>query len=109
MRVQVTDLSLTVLEEGRSVRFAVTSLGTGRPVEGATVRLEGSRRVEGGAWDWVTLYEARTDARGLIAWDVAARRAAGSSVLRIAVEKGDDHLIVGDSSRWTSLRRVQPW
>jgi len=50
MRVQVTDLSLTTLEEPDAVRFAVTSLATSRPVAGASVKVEGTREGE-----WVKL------------------------------------------------------
>ena len=41
MRLQVTDLSLTTLEEPRAVRFVVTSLSSAAPVAGARVRVEG--------------------------------------------------------------------
>ena len=41
LRVQVTDLSLTAVEEADRVRFSVTSLATAQPVAGAEIRLEG--------------------------------------------------------------------
>src|SRR5439155_47613 len=55
MRVQVTDLSLTTMEEPDAVHFAVTSLVRGLPVAGASVKLEGTRENE-----WVTLAEGKT-------------------------------------------------
>src|SRR5207253_9423426 len=59
MRVQVTDLSLTTLEEPDAVRFAVTSLATSRPVAGASVKVEGTREGE-----WEKLAEGRTGGDG---------------------------------------------
>ena len=44
MRVQVTDLTLTAVEEENRVRFFVTSLSSAKPVEGAAIRLEGPAR-----------------------------------------------------------------
>src|SRR5439155_661798 len=63
MRVQVTDLSLTTLEEPDAVRFAVTSLARGLPVAGASIRVEGTRENE-----WVTLAEGTTGADGSFRW-----------------------------------------
>ena len=59
MRLQVTDLSLSTVEEPTRVRFAVTSLSTGLPVAGARVRVEGTLTAEGDA-SWVTLAEGTT-------------------------------------------------
>ena len=42
-RLQVTDLSLTGVEEVDRVRFAVTSLATAQPVAGAEIHLDGLR------------------------------------------------------------------
>ncbi len=41
IRLQVTDLSLTAVEEPGRVRFTVTSLDTARPVAGAEIQFEG--------------------------------------------------------------------
>jgi len=87
MRVQVTDLSLTTIEEQEAVRFVVTSLATGRPVGGATVRVEGA---EGG--DWATLFEGATDAAGQLRWDAPGGGAA--TVSRISAGKGGDLLVL---------------
>ena len=89
MRVQVTDLSLTTVEEQESVRFVVTSLATGRPVAGATVLVEGAR---GG--DWATLFEGATDAAGQLVWAVPGEASAPSTVHRISASKGGDRLIL---------------
>ena len=40
-RIQVTDLSLSTVEEDSAVNFVVTSLSTGEPVVGAQVNVEG--------------------------------------------------------------------
>lgn len=42
-RLQVTDLSLTAVEEPSRVRFAVTSLASAEPVAGTQIRLDGMR------------------------------------------------------------------
>ncbi|RPJ49295.1 MAG: alpha-2-macroglobulin, partial [Acidobacteria bacterium] len=44
MRVQVTDLCLTTVEEPAGVRFQVTSLRSGEPVAAASVRVEGTQK-----------------------------------------------------------------
>ena len=70
IRVQVSDLNLTVVEEPERVRFVVTSLATGDPVIGADIRLEGRRF---GIWD--TLFSGTTDAQGHLPWeDLGAER-----------------------------------
>ena len=43
LRVQITDLSLSAIEEPTRVRFAVTSLSTTQPVSGAQIRVEGDQ------------------------------------------------------------------
>ena len=99
MRVQVTDLCLTVVEEPRQVRFLVTSLSSASPVAGARVRIEGSeRRRDGGSTGWRTFGDVVTSADGHAVW-----RAPGEdtryqrTVRRIVVEHGEDILILDSS------------
>ena len=63
MRVQVTDLVLTTVEEADRVRFVVTSLATARPVEGAQVRIEGLQDRRDGTYEFTALAGGTTAAR----------------------------------------------
>lgn len=92
MRIQVTDLCLTTLEEPRAVRFQVTSLSTGLPVAGAAVRVEGNGSDSG----WTNLAEGTTDPQGAFRWNAPGpidddRQAR---VRRIVVEKDGDLLVL---------------
>ncbi len=94
MRLQVTDLALSTVEENERVRFTVTSLATARPVDGAEIRLEGAR---GDAF--TTLARGVTGSDGSFTWAAppAARRgatAAGGTLRRITVIKGNDVLVL---------------
>ncbi len=91
MRVEVTDLTLTAVEEENRVRFFVTSLASAKPVEGAAIRLEGLRDDK-----FVTLVEGRTDGEGAFTWDVGKR--AEAQIKRIVVEKGLDALVLEPSN-----------
>lgn len=94
LRLQVSDLALTTLEEPRRTVFLVTSLASAQPVAGAEVRVEGVRWA-GGRPSWVELFRGRTDASGRAAW-----RAPGSpgmahqQVARLSVAAGDDLLVL---------------
>jgi uncharacterized protein YfaS (alpha-2-macroglobulin family) len=89
MRVQVTDLSLSVVEEETSVRFYVTSLSDGRPVPKAKIR------VEGGDHDkWVTIASGETGDDGHFDWTREDQGAQTAQLRRIAVVKGEDVLVV---------------
>ncbi len=87
MRIQVTDLSLTVAEEPRAVRFVVTSLSSGAPVAGATVRVEGSKSDA-----WVTAVEGVTDGDGAFLWQPPGL--TGIDIRRIVVGKDGDTLVL---------------
>ena len=93
MRVQVTDLTLTTVEEPRAVVFAVTSLATGQAVSAATVRVETSE----GEWsnrNWTVLVEGTTDAQGRFRWELPEDNTSGRAVCRIVVEKDGDTLVL---------------
>ena len=62
-RIQVTDLSLSTVEEESAVNFVVTSLSTGAPVVGAKVLVEG--RYYRDSWkDWKPIISGVTDSAG---------------------------------------------
>ncbi len=89
VRIQVTDLCLSTVEEKRAVEFYVSSLKTGKPVEGAAIRVE--RQLPGkGPYDAAIL--GRTDARGLFRWEHTAR--VEGRVTRIVVANGEDTLVI---------------
>lgn len=88
IRLDVTDLALSAVEEPERIRFFVTSLATARPVAGATVRVEG---VRGDAQ--VTLASGTTDEAG--AYGVVLPDQAQGTPRRVIVQKGADTLVLG--------------
>ena len=95
IRVQVTDLTLTVAEEPRAVVFAVNSLQTSLPVGGAQVRVEGSLQEGRGAARWTTFFTGTTDAAGRVTWNPPGRDPdRTANVRRIVVENGKDVLVL---------------
>ncbi|MGV1760213.1 alpha-2-macroglobulin [Rhizobium sp. A22-96] len=87
LRVQVTDLTLSAVEEQDRVRFAVTSLGTGSPISGAQIQLDGLRDGK-----YVTLATGTTDAQGFFSWELKQR--AEAKIRRVIVTKGLDTLVI---------------
>ena len=87
LRIQVTDLTLSVVEEPDRVRFAVTSLAGGKPVDAAQIRLDGLRDGK-----FVTLATGVTDAQGFFSWDLNNRTEA--RIRRVIVTKGLDTLVI---------------
>ena len=90
MRLQVTDLSLTAVEEAGEARLIVTSLASARPVAGAEIRIEGALRDRSGGVRWGTFASGTTDGDG--AWRVTPF--GDGSLLRITVRSGDDVLVL---------------
>jgi uncharacterized protein YfaS (alpha-2-macroglobulin family) len=89
IRVQVTDLALTTVENEADVWFQVTSLATGAPVAGATVKLEGPA-ADGTTWK--THASVRTGADGSVTWKAPGE--ALGRVSRIVVKSGEDTLVL---------------
>ncbi|OBS53228.1 MULTISPECIES: alpha-2-macroglobulin [Methylosinus] len=87
LRAQVTDLSLSAIEERARVRFAVTSLATAKPVAGAEIRLEGVKDDK-----FVTLAHGLSDATGFFSYDPGKR--AEAELRRVVVSKGLDTLVI---------------
>lgn len=95
-RVQVTDLSLTTIEEQSAVVFAVTSLRDGSPIAAAQVLVEGTKMDEENADQndqMRTLIEGRTDAQGMFRYNHEER----FQVNRIRVLKDSDSLVLDAS------------
>ncbi|MBV9076250.1 MAG: alpha-2-macroglobulin, partial [Methylobacteriaceae bacterium] len=101
LRVQVTDLVLTAIEEAERVRFAVTSLANARPVDGAEIRLEGLQNDR-----FVTIARGRTDADGGFTWNLQAR--PKGEIRRIVVQKGLDTLVL-EPGRGPAEYRDENW
>jgi alpha-2-macroglobulin len=100
VRVQVTNLSLTAVEERDRAAVFVRTLDRAEPVAGARVRIEG-RRVEkvtrGGrlvAEERPAMVEVTTEGDGRA---VLARLAGWTRVLRVSVAKGEDVLVLDPS------------
>ncbi|MEO8198279.1 MAG: alpha-2-macroglobulin family protein, partial [Thermoanaerobaculia bacterium] len=96
MRLQVTDLALTTLEEPRRTVFVVTSLATAQPLAGAAVTVEGSVRRGRTDVAWEALFRGTTDAAGRLVWEAPGTPQNGENVRRevrrIVVTRGDDSL-----------------
>jgi len=91
LRVQVTDLSLSAIEEPTRVRFAVTSLATAQPVSGAQIRVEGVKEDK-----FVALATGTTDANGFFSWTPSKR--GDGELRRVVVSKGLDTLVIDPDS-----------
>jgi uncharacterized protein YfaS (alpha-2-macroglobulin family) len=95
IRVQVTDLTLTVAEEPKAAVFSVNSLSTSLPVGGAKVRVEGSRQEGRDPAVWTTFFQGTTDAAGRVTWKAPGHtEGVTESVRRIVVENGKDVLVL---------------
>ena len=102
MRVQVTDLSLTTVEEEKAVRFFVTSLASGLPVAGAKVEVDGVVNN-----NFVVLDSGVTGADGGYVWPVAKENRQAAPA-RIVVSKADDVLVV-DPNQPPDRYTAQGW
>ncbi|OWJ63787.1 alpha-2-macroglobulin [Inquilinus limosus] len=89
LRLQVTDLTLSTVEEPQRIRFAVTSLNSAKPVDGAEIRLEGVRDDQ-----FVTLARGVTGADGGFTWAPKGAYADEPEIRRIVVTKGTDTLVL---------------
>jgi uncharacterized protein YfaS (alpha-2-macroglobulin family) len=98
MRIQVTDLCLTAVEEPRAVRFLVTSLSSGAPVAGANVRVEGPLRHRGSeSTSWAAFAEGTTDASGVFHWGTPGNLGGElgfARIARITIRKDADTLVL---------------
>lgn len=90
VRVQVTDLSLSTVEEESGVMFVVTSLKTGLPVAGAEVSVEAD--VYNRDRSWRTVVSGITDRNGQFHYQHEAELDA--EVRRILVRHEQDTLVL---------------
>ena len=98
IRLQVTDLTLSTVEEPHAVRFVVTSLATGQPVAGALVAVEGARFGDGGT-TWARMAEGTTDVQGAFLWPAPGAEPRRSWQVRRLTVKKDTDVLVLDASR----------
>ncbi|MFW5848824.1 MAG: alpha-2-macroglobulin family protein [Spirochaetota bacterium] len=118
VRVVVTDLDLSAVEEEHAVNFVVTSLSTGKPIRGATVTIEGQER---GGEGYVTVVQGTTDNEGVFRYE--HRNRIEETIRRIAVTYSDDTLTFdpsdpppafsnnhwhGSTTRWLSWLNQEP-
>ncbi len=109
-RIQVTDLSLSTVEEDSAVNFVVTSLSTGAPVVGAQVIVEGRyssdlRQV------WRSIISGVTDSTGQFRY--VHTKEIGASLRRIVISHDGDVLTLNPAkppphfldNHWYSSRR----
>lgn len=101
VRVTVTDLAFSVVEEEDAVLFAVTSLRSGLPVVGAEVQLQTFSQ---GKFD--TAWSGKTDAKGFLRYVHLTRWMQAPS--RIVIHSGQDVLVV-DPSRGMPVFSNNHW
>ena len=109
-RIQVTDLSLSTIEEESAVSFVVTSLSTGAPVVGAQVIVEGRYRND---WRqvWKPIISGVTDSAGQYRY--VHEKKIEADLRRIVVSKDGDVLTLNPAkppphfldNHWYSSRR----
>jgi uncharacterized protein YfaS (alpha-2-macroglobulin family) len=87
VRVQVTDLSLSTVEEESAVTFVVTSLTSGSPISNATIKVEGIDKGE-----WVTVFSGVTDSNGIFRYSHTNQ--IEKQICRIFVRHGEDTLVL---------------
>lgn len=98
VRVQITNLSVTSVEEtGRAVLY-VRALDTGEPVRGATVKLEGYCCRSSSTSTYAQVSET-TDADGRVAFNPLS----WLSINRVSVTSGDDVLVIDPRERLPSF------
>lgn len=120
VRVQITNLSLTVAEERDRAVLFVRTLDDAAPVAGAAIRLDGWRRVEvvrGGRKvmeEQPAKVELATDGDGRAQ---LGRLADWTRILRVDVSRGEDHLVLDPSeppprfaaNHWSYAGRFLEW
>jgi alpha-2-macroglobulin len=109
VRVQVTNLTVTAVEERDKVALWVRTLDSGAPVRGATVLFEGTARTTGAyvSAKWNTDDQGRINVTPLY-W---------SSINRVSVTQGDDVLVLNpnegpprfSSNHWSASSHWLQW
>ncbi|MCB9643064.1 MAG: hypothetical protein H6728_08320 [Myxococcales bacterium] len=115
--IQVTDLSLTAVEEGTDVVFMVTSLKSAMPVANAEVFLEGSPKTEATS-AWKVLWKGQTDSNGFARFSLKKAGGLDGIPRRIRVRHNYDQLVLDPHTPppvfvsrhwWPSSRRWLWW
>ncbi len=121
VRIQVTDLCLTTVEEPRAIEFVVTSLKTGKPIQGASIKVEGSPEEDENP-GWNTLISGLTDVNGRFRYE--HHRKIEAEIRRILVQNGKDALVLlpsdppyafannhwfGPSEKWLDWLKSDPY
>ena len=109
-RIQVTDLSLSTVEEDAAVNFVVTSLSTGAPVVGAKIVVEGRYNIDSEKV-WLPIIVGVTDSTGQFRYVHKKKIKAG--LRRIVVSHEGDVLTLNPAkppphfldNHWYSTRR----
>ena len=92
IRIQVTDLSLTTVENSNEVKFVVTSLRTGQPVPNTTISVEGTKKRK-----WTTVTSGITGKDGIYTWKVKGNDKYW--IRRISLRNGNDYLVLNPETK----------
>jgi len=92
VRLNVTDLSLSTVEEENRIKFFVSSLNTALPVQGAEIRLEYASRNTQGERIYKTLISGTSDAQGCFTY--THTKDLDRNPERIVLKKGQDTLVI---------------
>ena len=91
MRIQVTDLCLSAVEEKNEIKFIVTSIKTAQPVENAKVIIQGIPYKQKNN-EWKDVITGITDKNGIYIYK--HKREIETNLKRILITKDDDMLTV---------------
>ena len=91
-RIQVTDLSLSTVEETKRIGFVVNSLSNGKPIAGASITVQGYRR--NNQYQWEDLVSGTTDSSGKYFWQSVQYHDGYPTLTRVIVQKGNDILVI---------------
>lgn len=96
VRIQVTDLSVTAVEEPGGVRVYVTSFRTALPLSGVEVRLQGYDSSDhNGDRQWTDLVKGKTDSQGMFH---IPRLEYRKVIKRLVLNRDKDTLVLNPSA-----------
>ncbi|MBP7652073.1 hypothetical protein KA977_01540, partial [Candidatus Dependentiae bacterium] len=91
VRIQVTDLSLSVVEEKQCIKFIVTSVKTGNPIKSAKITIQGIPYNQNND-NWKNLIEGFTDESGI--FEYIHKKRLDANLKRILISKDEDMLVL---------------
>ncbi|MBN1524599.1 MAG: hypothetical protein JW904_08955 [Spirochaetales bacterium] len=118
VRMTVTDIALSTIEEEHAVNFVVTSLSTGKPLAGAEVTIDGEEKYNE---PWIPVISGITDNTGQYRYQHTAK--LKGTIKRIRVKYRGDELVLdpntppqhfmnnhwfGAGGRWLSWVNSEP-